>query len=216
MKKIIFVIVALIFSGCDKPANNHFLTLDSVYLQLQTKQMLDSQDPGISKAKEEAMALIQRAQLYNYQLIDSRSLERAFDGFIVIATLPRGIYNLGLIPNAMHFEFTKSLSANTDGSEWNWKEDAKGQSKEKFLEFLGEDKNVKIVFYDEGEDIFAPAGSAHTAILWAQHEGYTNLYRLVGGFGAWKALGLKTTKEVPLCCQIGAHDSQTHHSGHTH
>lgn len=215
MKKIIFVL-ALIFSGCDKTNDNNFLTLDSVYLQLQAREVLDSQNPRISKAKEEAMALIQRAQLYNYQLIDSRSLEKALDGFIVLATLPRGIYNLGLIPNAMHFEFAKSLSTNTDGSEWNWNQDAKGQSKEKFLEFLGEDKSAKIVFYDEGEDVFAPAGSAHTAILWAQHEGYTNLYRLVGGFGAWKALGLKTTKEVPLCCQIGAHDSQTHHSGHTH
>lgn len=209
-------------------SNNKFVALHLAYLQ-----MLDSQKNAESSAQnsasaqsqaqlesmEEAIALKQRADNNNYKLIDSESLASGLNDFVIIATLPRGIYNLGLIPNAKHFGFSKSLSLNEDGSEWNWKEDSQNGDMKQFVEFLGANKGAKIVFYDEGDSIFAPAGSAHTAILWAQHLGYTELYRLVGGFGAWKALGKPITTQMPECCELSddkAHDHSTHGANHEH
>nr|WP_231860295.1 rhodanese-like domain-containing protein [Helicobacter himalayensis] len=169
----------------------------------------------MQESTQEAIALKQRADNNDYKLIDSESLASQLNDFVIIATLPRGIYNLGLIPNAKHFGFGKSLSLNEDGSEWNWKEDSQNGDLKQFVEFLRADKGAKIVFYDEGDSIFAPAGSAHTAILWAQHLGYTELYRLVGGFGAWKALGKPITTQMPKCCEHN--DNKKHdHSAHNH
>lgn len=165
---------------------------------------------------EEIVALQQRASASGYKLISATELNNQKDA-IIIATLPRGIYNLGLIDGAKHFEFARSIAFNDDGSEWNWEKDSLGREQKEFLAFLGEDKNKMIVFYDEGEDVFAPFGSTHTALIWARHLGYTNLYRLVGGFGAWKDLGLPVSTQKPQCCE-NPHtgDSNTHHSHDGH
>lgn len=165
---------------------------------------------------EEVVALQQRANANGYKLITAPQLKKA-DKAIIIATLPRGIYNLGLIDGAKHFEFAKSITFNDDGSEWNWEKDALGRAQSEFLALLGEDKNETIVFYDEGEDVFAPFGSAHTAIIWTKHLGYNNVYRLVGGFGAWKGLGLPISTQVPQCCENAqANDSDATHSHGEH
>lgn len=151
---------------------------------------------------DDSVALIARAAISGYELILPNELNAHNDDFVIIATLPRGIYNLGLIPNAKHFEFALSPSLNPDGSEWNWESDALSRSQEDFIQLLGQKKDAKIVFYDSGEYITAPMGSAHIGIMWAQRLGYTQLYRLVGGLNAWKDLGLPLTTEVPHCCKM--------------
>lgn len=207
MKKIIqaFVVCAVVvaFVACEKKQG----TQDGKALALHN-------DFVAQKQSEEVVALQQRANASGYKLITAPQLERA-DEAIIIATLPRGIYNLGLIDGAKHFEFAKSITFNDNGSEWNWDKDALGRAKSELVEFLGEDKGAMIVFYDEGEDVFAPFGSAHTALIWARHLGYTNLYRLVGGFGAWKGLGLPTTTEMPECC-VNPHAKDSHSSEPKH
>ena len=207
MKKIIqaFVVCAVVvaFVACEKKQG----TQDGKALALHN-------DFVAQKQSEEVVALQQRANASGYKLITAPQLERA-DEAIIIATLPRGIYNLGLIDGAKHFEFAKSITFNDNGSEWNWDKDALGRAKSELVEFLGEDKGAMILFYDEGEDVFAPFGSAHTALIWARHLGYTNLYRLVGGFGAWKGLGLPTTTEMPECC-VNPHAKDSHSSEPKH
>ncbi len=199
-------------------SGNKFVALHLAYLQvLDSQQNTESSTQNKSQeSTQEAIALKQRADNNDYKLIDSESLASQLNDFVIIATLPRGIYNLGLIPNAKHFGFGKSLSLNEDGSEWNWKEDSQNGDMKQFVEFLGADKGAKIVFYDEGDSIFAPAGSAHTAILWAQHLGYTELYRLVGGFGAWKALGKPITTQMPKCCEHSDNKKHDHSAHHKH
>ncbi|WP_300447699.1 rhodanese-like domain-containing protein [uncultured Helicobacter sp.] len=161
------------------------------------------QKAGVSNEQiEEIGSLITRAKLSGYELILPNDLAAKSDEFIIISTLPRGIYNLGLIPHAKHFEFALSPSLNDDGSEWNWEADGLSRAQKEFIELLGDNKDAKIVFYDSGEHIFAPVGSAHLGIMWAKHLGYTQLYRLVGGFDMWKELKLPITTEVPHCCEM--------------
>ena len=119
-----------------------------------------------------------------------------------MATLPRGVYNLGLIPNAKHFEFALSPSLNDNGSEWNWEADALSRKQDEFIALLGKDKDSKIVFYDSGEYGLSPMGSAVVGIMWAKKLGYNNIYYLVGGFNAWKDLKLPISTEAPHCCQM--------------
>lgn len=179
---------------------NTYIALTQAYLDLRNAKTL-TQPP--TPIQEDALALIQRAQASGYQLIDSDTLAQNLDSFVIIATLPRGIYNLGLIPGAKHFGFAKSPSLQEVGKtpQDQWTQDALNRSQQEFVEFLGVDKDAQIVFYDEGDDIFAPVGSAHTGILWAKNLGYTNLYRLVGGFGAWKAQGNPISTQKPHCCE---------------
>ena len=197
-----FCVALIIIFWLKKPhlaTPNAYITLTQSYLELKNTPNTHTQ----SSAQEDARALIQRANATGYQLIDSHALAQDLDSFVIIATLPRGIYNLGLIPSAKHFAFAKSPSLKEigKGTQEEWNQDSPNRSQQEFLEFLGADKNAKILFYDEGDDIFAPVGSAHAAILWAQNCGYTNLYRLVGGFGAWKALGNPISTQKPHCCE---------------
>ncbi|MGX2984895.1 rhodanese-like domain-containing protein [Helicobacter sp. 23-1048] len=202
MKKFLScVIVAVVFIACGEKEQGE-----------ANKALALHNDFVAQKQSEEVVALQQRANASGYKLITAPQLEEAQEA-IIIATLPRGIYNLGLIEGAKHFEFAKSITFNDNGSEWNWDKDALSRDKSEFVEFLGEDKGAMIVFYDEGEDIFAPFGSAHTALIWARHLGYENLYRLVGGFGAWKGLGLPITTQMPECC-VNPHAKDSHTSEH--
>lgn len=179
----------------EKKAANDTQAIKDITDSLQKAQV----SPAII---EDTLSLIARASLTGYELVLPSDFASAADEFVIIATLPRGIYNLGLIPNAKHFEFALSPSLNENGSEWNWEADALSRSQKAFIELLGDNKDAKIIFYDSGEHIFAPMGSAHVGIMWAKHLGYTHLYRLVGGFDAWKALGLPVTTQVPHCCEM--------------
>ncbi|WP_394954753.1 rhodanese-like domain-containing protein [uncultured Helicobacter sp.] len=223
---IVFCVAIAILFWINTPHNatpNKYITLTQAYLNLRNANMSESkgidsptalnqnttqadtrnfeQNPDQNPAMEDALALIQRARASGYELIDSHTLARNLDSYIIIATLPRGIYNLGLIPGAKHFGFAKSPSGQEIGKTDQWTQDALNRSQQEFIEFLGAQKDAKILFYDEGDDIFAPVGSAHTALLWAKSLGYTNLYRLVGGFGAWKALGNPISTQKPHCCE---------------
>ena len=187
-----------------KHHDNHAHHEHSHHAQSNAQNQQNAHQNADESAHEDALALIQRAKASGYELIDAHTLAHDLNSFVIIATLPRGIYNLGLIPGAKHFGFAKSPSLQEVGKtpQDQWAQDALNRSQQEFVEFLGAQKDAKIVFYDEGDDIFAPVGSAHTALLWAQNLGYTNLYRLVGGFGAWKALSNTTSTQKPHCCEM--------------
>ena len=206
MKKLcalICVITLGLFLGCkDKEEIK-----ESKYLAIlkAVEYLSNSQVPSQEFQEhilDDAKALISRSESVGYKLISPQELQDKSDEFIIIASLPRGIYNLGLIPHAKFFEFAQSPSLNDNGSDWNWTLDAKARAQEEFINLLGEDKQAKIVFYDSGDATLSPVGSAHLGLIWAKHLGYENLYRLIGGFGAWKESGLPTTTQVPECCQM--------------
>lgn len=204
MKKILICcIIAWLGIGCgekDKTKESQYLNLVSAVENLEKGN--PSSLTNTSSLHDDAQALITRSKFSGYKLISPQELNEKNDEFIIIASLPRGIYNLGLIPHAKFFEFAQSPSLNEDGSDWNWLADALERSQEDFLSLLGENKQAKIVFYDSGDDILSPVGSAHLGLIWAKHLGYENLYRLIGGFGAWKDSGLPTTTEIPECCKM--------------
>ncbi len=202
MKKFLICCIAVwLCIGCSEKQQSK----ESKYLALVAAvESLEKGDSttNITSRLDDAQALILRSKFSGYKLISPQELNKNNDEFVIIASLPRGIYNLGLIPHAKFFEFAQSPSLNEDGSDWNWSADGLERSQEDFLSLLGENKQAKIVFYDNGDDILSPVGSAHLGLIWAKHLGYENLYRLIGGFGAWKDSGLPTTTEVPECCQM--------------
>lgn len=222
MQKWFICVLCVGFLACSDSKQNDVLNNESLQLveiypkvKLLYEKRVDGDTQAINdildslhkaqitdNAIDDALALISRASLSGYELILPSTLAENPNDFIIISTLPRGIYNLGLIPNAKHFEFALSPTLNEDGSEWNWDADALSREKEDFIALLGDDKNAKIIFYDSGEYVFTPMGSAHLAILWAQHLGYTQLYRLIGGFNAYKGLKLPITTQVPSCCEM--------------
>lgn len=220
MKGLLLLLLCFYLCACqDKPKEQEsFVKLVDIFPQVVT--LVDKQDSGdvlgasqlldtLHKESiptsliDDTISLIKRAKLSGYNLVlpNSKLIEE-LDEYVIIATLPRGIYNLGLIPQSKHFEFTVSPSANDDGSEWNWEADGLSRPQKEFIDLLGNDKNAKILFYDSGEYTSAPMGNSHVGILWAKHLGYTQLYRLVGGIYAWKLLGLPLTTQVPHCCEM--------------
>ena len=222
MKKILIFGLCFVFWACSDSTHTHNNESDAVLLvdsYPQVVEIIEKRAAGdmqgatqvqdsILKAGvgqniiDDNISLITRAFTSGYELVLPNDIKGKLDDYIIISTLPRGIYNLGLIPTSKHFEFALSPSLNADGSEWNWEADALSRPQEEFIQLLGDDKNAKILFYDGGEHIYAPMGSAHIAIMWAKHLGYTQLYRLVGGFSAWKDLGLPVTTEKPHCCEM--------------
>ncbi len=173
----------MLFVGCDSSkvsADSRFVALENTTMALLENKEVDSNDDMLL---EDAKALIIRADSIGYKLVSSTFLKN--NPATTILTSPNGI----IIANAKTFLFAKTLSFNDDGSEWNWNKDALGNSIDEFVNILGKDKDALIVFYDSGEDIFSPSGSAHTALIWAKHLGYTNLARLIGGYNAWKDRG---------------------------
>ena len=173
------------FAGCGDKKNENATAPQSKFLVLEsvTSAILEGKEPEKSTPSEileDAKALISRAKISQYNLIKSSNKE--LQNALIIAT----IEGKETLPNAKIFAFAKAISLNDDGSEWNFAADSMGKKVADFVAMLGEDKGRLIVFYDSGEDIFSPAGSAHTALLWARHLGYTNVARIIGGLGAWK------------------------------
>ncbi|CAM2785046.1 rhodanese-like domain-containing protein [Helicobacter hepaticus] len=200
MKKILLLVLCFYLSGCGDSSQKqtYYTQLIDEVMAIKEHKTQDTQ----THISEDAQALVSRAHTSGYELITPKELSLHLDEYIIIATLPRGIYNLGLIPEARHFEFALSPSLNEDGSDWNWTADALGRTQEDFIKLLGENKEAKILFYDSGENIFSPVGSAHVGLLWAKHLGYTHLYRLIGGQNAWKDMHLPLSTQVPHCCQM--------------
>lgn len=220
MKRLFLLALCALFYGCgDTKSNAESKTYATELVQILPKaqdyaqakanadanaaQMLENlQKQAPQNIIDDALALVERANIVGYKLILPQDLAQHLDEFNIIATLPRGVYNLGLIPNAKHFAFALSPTLNENGSEWNWEADGLNRAQSEFIAFLGEDKNAKIVFYDSGEHILSPMGSANVALLWAKHLGYNNIYLLAGGFNAYKELGLQISTQAPHCCEM--------------
>lgn len=218
MKRLALLVLGLVLCACSNTHKEQNASIQLVEIYPQVQMLLAKKAAGDEEGAkqihdflnkmanqhiiDDTISLITRASVSGYELILPSQLEAERDSFVIISTLPRGIYNLGFIPQAKHFEFALSPNLNENGSEWNWEADALSREMEDFVHLLGGDKDAKIVFYDSGEHIFAPMGSAHVGLMWARHLGYKNLYRLVGGFEAWKGLKLPISTEVPHCCEM--------------
>lgn len=207
-KVVCIVLFGLLCAGCfeSKTQDTYYTQLLNLLTKLEhisdPAQLESLKSTYTQDIIDDALALRGRASSGGYTLISPNDLKQNLEEYIIISTMPRGIYNMGLIPNAKHFEFALSPSLYENGKEWNWEADALGRNMKDFVNLLGTDKGAKIVFYDSGEHILSPAGSAHLGILWARHLGYTHLYRLVGGLNAWKELSLPISTQAPKCCQM--------------
>ncbi|RAX53123.1 hypothetical protein CCY99_05900 [Helicobacter sp. 16-1353] len=180
--KVLLIFIMLFFMGCNANSENtnsesRFIALESTTFELLGGKEVEAN----SEIVEDAKALISRSNISEYKLIKTDDVKQNLDNAIIIATID----DSRKIPNAKTFTFAKSISLNEDGSGWNWNADSMGQNLDDFKKILGDDKDKLIIFYDSGEDIFSPAGSAHTALIWAKHLGYNNIARVVGGLNAW-------------------------------
>lgn len=176
--KILLICIMLIFIGCNQKSNDsRALELENVTTALLEGKEIDAK----SDVLEDATALISRSNIDGYKLVATDFVGKNLDDAIIIST----IENEKNIPNAKIFTFAKSISLNEDGSDWNWSADSLDKNLDDFKAMLGDDKDKLIIFYDSGEDIFSPAGSAHTALIWAKHLGYNNVARMIGGLNAW-------------------------------
>ena len=221
IKNTLLAVCCVAFIGCGdskiEQEDTHYTQLIKAMPMIVSLESakLKGDEEGATKAKEalqaikldekisqDALQILKRAEQFGYTIILPDELAKNLESYTIIATLPRGVYNLGLIPSAKHFEFALSPSFNDNGSEWNWEADGLSRSQNELVSLLGEDKNAKIVFYDSGEYGFSPMGSAVVGIMWAKKLGYNNVYYLVGGFNAWKDLKLPISTEVPHCCQM--------------
>lgn len=181
--KILVLIIAIMFMGCGNEKNISFVNIED---HLQTMESLNSSEKLIAEN------ILKNAKDGNYKLISTKELNNALqngENMEIIATIPRGIYILGFIKGAKNFEFQSVFSG-------KWENDVKQNTQEKFISFLGDDKNKKIIFYDNGEN------SAHSGILWAKNLGYRNIYLLVGNFRGWKERNLEISFDMPECCQM--------------
>lgn len=175
-----FVTSILIFIGCNNAttdSKSKFIELENITSALLQNKEVNTANPIV----EDAQALILRSRLDGYKLIATSDIKQHLNNALIVATID----NKKQIPNAKTFTFAKSITLNDDGSNWNWNADSLGKNIEDFKDILGDDKEKLIIFYDSGEDIFSPAGNAHTGLLWAKHLGYTNVARVIGGLNAW-------------------------------
>ena len=168
--KYILIVLIIFFNACKKE-NISFANIED---NLNNELNLNEAEKLIAKK------IIENAKNNDFKLITSKELEEIINelNLEIIASIPRGIYNLGFIENAKNFEFDK-----------------KSEEEKKRLEFLLGDKKNKIVFYDNGD------GGAINTLLWAKELGYKNLYYLVGNFSAWKERNYFISLESPMCCE---------------
>lgn len=160
------------------------------------------------KSLEVAKALIAQADSMGYTLITPMDLHTQIEDFKIIATLPRGIYNLGLIPNAIHFDPQTKPTGMGSSDTPESSQDSEQFTLDHFRHLVGHNKNIKILFYDEGNisestiSVLSPSQNTANAIALAKELGYTNIYYLLGGMKAWKELKLPVSTQIPSCCQM--------------
>lgn len=181
MKILLAIIVGLCLIGCNENNNTEIKSKDleqaiSALTNNNTNLNFDTQ------TLEDAKALITRAKMANYKLVDGDFVKKNINDATIISTFE----SENKIPNTKVFIFAKSISINDNGSFWNWENDSLNKNIDDFKKILGDDKNKLIIFYDNGKDIYSPAGSAHTGASWASHLGYTNISRVIKGLDSWE------------------------------
>lgn len=199
-KTLLALILALLaLSGCgEKKEQKHSKAYE---IQTIITDLQQGKKPNAPQTLiDDAQVMIDRANNDGYKLITVMELKKMLDSNTPLSILnvsPKGEYLLGLIPMAKNFEISSS-SKNPNGS-LVW--DSKAGSQEKFAKKMGENKEKIVVIYDGGNGELYAGGRADTACLWAKKLGFTKVYKLVGGFKAWKEYGYPITQEAPSCCK---------------
>ena len=115
-----------------------------------------------------------------YQEITVQQLKELMDQegshLLIIDAQPFIHYRDGHIPGALNFEFPHGLMDSWDETL------TKGWTKEDFLKILRPDYQRPVVFYCFG----TICNRSHNGALWAHKLGYQRVYRLPGGFTAWR------------------------------
>lgn len=179
--KILIFIVLLLFVSCSNIDDK--ISYAKIENNLNNLESLNKNEILIAKD------IVEDSNKNNYQLITSKELNAIIDmkNLVLIAVMPRAIYNLGFIKGSKNFEFNASFSE-------IWEDDTK-RTESDFLDFLG-DKNNKIIFYDNADN------SARVAILWTKKLGYKNIHLLAGNFMAWKENNFLVSFDAPECCKM--------------
>ena len=115
-----------------------------------------------------------------YEEITVQQLKELMDQegerLLIIDAQPFIHYRDGHIPGALNFEFPHGLMV-------SWDENlTKGRTEEDFQKLLGPDYQRPVVFYCFG----TICNRSHNGALWAHKLGYQRVYRLPGGFTAWR------------------------------
>ena len=127
-----------------------------------------------------AVKLVREIQRGGYEVVTTDELKSWFDRgkeMIVVDTMPyEASFKKMHVPGAVQFLFPIP-----EMTEWDTQA-TDGQSKEAFMQLLGNDKNKTIVVYCG----FVKCTRSHNGAAWAVKLGYKNVYRHPGGIFAWK------------------------------
>jgi thiosulfate/3-mercaptopyruvate sulfurtransferase len=140
------------------------------------------QKVGVSQANVQAEFLAMKAcaekERGGYKFISLGDLKAKLDGqedMLVVDTMPyEASYKKEHIPTAVQFEFPIAEMKTMDN-----------EMEKQYRDLLGPDKDKMIVVYCG----FVKCGRSHNGAMWAVKQGYTNVYRCLGGIYGWKEAG---------------------------
>ena len=139
----------------------------------------DGSEIAIEKA---TMRFIKDYEAGKYQLVSTEDLNKWIGekkDMIIIDTMPADFFAKNHIPGAVNAELPKTGMA-----------DATDEQKTAFIKLLGEDKSKTIVVYCG----FVGCARSDVGAVIAQDQGFTNVYRVPGGFAAWNEAGYELQK----------------------
>lgn len=131
---------------------------------------------GKSELETEKLAVrfCREVQKGDYKIVTTEDLKGLLDkkeNLLLVDTMPlEDSYKKQHIPGAVQMEFPIEELTQLDD-----------QTKAKFEQLLGPDKNRRIVVYCG----FTKCSRSHNGAMWAVKLGYTNVYRYPGGIKGW-------------------------------
>lgn len=139
----------------------------------------DGSEVAIEKA---TMKFINDYQAGGYKLVSTEELNKWVGekkDMIIIDTMPADFYSKNRIPGALNAELPKTGMA-----------DATEEQKAAFIKLLGEDKSKTVVVYCG----FVGCARSDVGAVIAKEQGFTDVYRVPGGFIAWQEAGYEVEK----------------------
>lgn len=178
--KIVALMVVLVLSivalaGCTQTKN----TGSGKAATSKVGTAVDGSEVAIEKA---TMKFIKDYQAGGYKLVSTEDLNKWIGekkNMIIIDTMPADFFAKNHIPGAVNAELPKTGMA-----------DATDEQKAAFIKLLGADKSKAIVVYCG----FVGCARSDVGSVIALQQGFTDVYRVPGGFIAWQEAGYAIEK----------------------
>jgi len=182
-KKIVALMLVLLLAmfavaGCTQQKSG-----DNTTPQTPASTKIGTAPDGSEIAVEKAtLKFIKDYEASKYQLVSTEDLNKWIGekkDMIIVDTMPADFYAKGHFPGAVNAELPKTGMA-----------DATDEQKAAFIKQLGTDKSKTIVVYCG----FVGCARSDVGAVIALEQGFTNVYRVPGGYAAWVEAGYELEK----------------------